>query len=149
MEFLINESQLRVIIQEQDQSRMTDYMGELNSFTNNLVDNAKKYYNLNLKFLLTYGASVGGLIIPLDNFIKSGNFNLNNEQELLILIGVASTFFFENQEVLDSILIKIKAEGLENVFKEVLIKGKNIKNSFFNFFFNSNSRNLFFIEIFN
>jgi hypothetical protein len=138
MEFLINESQLRVILQEQEQSKMTDDIKELYSFTDNLVDKGKKYHNLNLKFLLTYGASVGGLITPLDNFIKSGNFNLTNEQEILILIGVASIFFFANQKVLESILIKIKEEGLEDVFKEVLTKGKNVRNSFFNFLRSAN-----------
>jgi hypothetical protein len=138
MEFLINESQLRLILQEQDQSKMTDNMKELHSFTDNLVNDAKKQHDLNLKFLLTYGASVGGLITPLDNFIKSGDFNLTNEQELLILIGVASTFFLHNQKVLESILTKIKEEGLGDVFKEVLIKGISIKNSFFNFLKSAN-----------
>ena len=42
MDFLINESQLRVILQEQDQSNMSDYMKELYSFTSNLVNKAKK-----------------------------------------------------------------------------------------------------------
>ena len=49
MDFLINESQLRVILQEQDQSKMSDYMRELYSFTNNLVNKVKKTYGLNLK----------------------------------------------------------------------------------------------------
>ena len=35
--------------------------------------------------LLTWGASVGGLMMPLDNYIKSGNFNLNDREEILIL----------------------------------------------------------------
>ena len=56
MDFLINESQLRVILQEQDQSNMSDYMKELYSFTSNLVNKAKKTYGLNLKLLLTWGA---------------------------------------------------------------------------------------------
>jgi hypothetical protein len=35
---------------------------------------------LNLKLLLTWGASVGGLVMPLDRFIKSGRFELTDEQ---------------------------------------------------------------------
>jgi hypothetical protein len=138
MDFLINESQLRVILQEQDQSKMTDYMKELYSFTSNLINKAKKGYGLNLKLLLTWGASVGGLVMPLDNFIKSGRFELTDEQATLILIGIACTFFYDNAKALRSILLKIKEEGLEDTFKEVLIKARNLKESFSRFLKSAN-----------
>ena len=138
MDFLINESQLRVILQEQDQSKMSDYMKELYSFTSNLVNKAKKAYGLNLKLLLTWGASVGGLVMPLNNFIKSGRFELTDEQATLILIGVACTFFYDNARALRSILLKIREEGLEDTFKEVLIKGRNLKDSFAKFLKSAN-----------
>jgi hypothetical protein len=133
MDFLINESQLRIILQEQDQSRMSDYMKELYSFTSNLVTKVKKTFGLNLKLLLTWGASVGGLVMPLDNFIRTGRFELTEEQMTLILVGVACTYFYENSKELKKILIKIKEEGLEDVFKEVLVKSKNLKKSFLRF----------------
>ena len=138
MDFLINESQLRVILQEQDQSNMSDYMKELYSFTSNLVNRAKKTYGLNLKLLLTWGASVGGLVMPLDNFIRTGRFELTDEQATLILIGVACTYFYDNVKTLKSILTKIKEEGLEDTFKEVLIKSRNLRDSFFNFMKSAN-----------
>jgi hypothetical protein len=138
MDFLINESQLRVILQEQDQSKMTDYMKELYSFTSNLINKAKKGYGLNLKLLLTWGASVGGLVMPLDNFIKSNRFELTDEQATLILIGIACTFFYDNAKALRSILLKIKEEGLEDTFKEVLIKARNLKESFSKFLKSAN-----------
>ena len=133
MDFLINESQLRLILQEQDQSKMSDYMKEMYSYTKDLVDRAKKVYGLNLKLLLTWGASVGGFVMPLSNFIKSGRFDLNEEQQLLILVGIACTYFYDNTRALKVIYKKIKAEGLEDSFKEVLVKSKNLKKSFFKF----------------
>ena len=133
MDFLINESQLRTILQEQDQSKMSDYMRELYSFTSNVVNKAKKTYGLNLKFLLTWGASVGGLVMPLDNFIKSGRFDITEEQATLILIGVICTYFYDNAKTLKVILSKIKEEGLEEIFNEVLLKSKNLKDSFTRF----------------
>jgi hypothetical protein len=138
MDFLINESQLRTILQEQDQSKMSDYMKELYSFTSNLVTKAKKSYGLNLKLLLTWGASVGGLVMPLDRFIKSGRFELTDEQATLILVGIACTFFYDNAKSLRTILLKIKDEGLEDTFKEVLVKSKNLKNSFTTFLKSAN-----------
>jgi len=138
MDFLINESQLRTILQEQDQSKMSNYMKELYSFTSNLVTKAKKSYGLNLKLLLTWGASVGGLVMPLDRFIKSGRFELTDEQATLILVGIACTFFYDNAKSLRTILLKIKDEGLEDTFKEVLVKSKNLKNSFTTFLKSAN-----------
>jgi hypothetical protein len=138
MDFLINESQLRIILQEQDRSNMSDNMKELYSFTSNLITRAKKNYGLNLKLLLTWGASVGGLVMPLDNFIRTGRFELTEPQATLILIGVACTYFYDNTKTLKLIHDKIKEEGIQDTFKEVLIKAKNLKESFGKFLNSAN-----------
>jgi hypothetical protein len=138
MDFLINESQLRIILQEQNKSNMSDNMKELYSFTSNLISKAKDSYGLNLQLLLTWGASVGGLVMPLDNFIKTGRFELTEPQTTLILIGVACTYFYENTKTLKLIYDKIKEEGIQETFKEVLIKAKNLKESFGRFLISAN-----------
>ena len=133
MEFLITESQLKLILQEQDQSKMSDYMKEMYSYTKNLVEKSKKIYGLNLKLLLTWGASIGGFVLPLDNFIKTGRFELNDVEQTLILIGIACSIFYDNSRTLKLIYKKIKENGLEDVFKEVLVKSKNLKSSLLRF----------------
>jgi hypothetical protein len=130
MDFLINESQLRTILQEQDESRMNDYMKTMYSFTKNLVNRAGKVYGLNLKMLLTWGTAVGGLVMPLDQLIKSGDFNLSDDQRYLVLAGIAFILFFDNKKGLVDVLVKIKEEGLEEVFRKTLDKGKELKSSF-------------------
>jgi hypothetical protein len=130
MDFLINESQLRTILQEQDESRMNGYMKTMYSFTKNLVNRAGKVYGLNLKMLLTWGTAVGGLVMPLDQFIKSGDFNLSDDQRYLVLAGIAFILFFDNKKGLVDVLVKIKEEGLEEVFRKTLDKGKELKSSF-------------------
>ena len=126
MDFLINESQLRIILQE------------MYSYTNGLVDRAKEIYGLNLKLLLTWGASIGGFVLPLNNFIKTGRFELNEAEQTLILVGVACSVFYDNSRMLKLIYKKIKEHGLEDTFKEVLIKSKNLKNSFSRFLSSAN-----------
>jgi hypothetical protein len=138
MDFLINESQLRLILQEQDQSKMSDYMKEMYSYTSNLVERAKSIYGLNLKLLLTWGASVGGFVLPLDEFIRTGRFELNEAEQTLILVGIACSVFYDNSRALKLIYKKIKEQGLEDTFKEVLIKSKNLKNSFSKFLSSAN-----------
>ena len=130
MDFLINESQLRKILQEQDESKMTDYMKTMYSFTKNISNRVSKVYSLNVKMLLTWGTAVGGLVMPLDKFIRDGNFELTDDQRYLVLAGIAFITFYENKAGLVKILKKIKEEGLEDVFRSVLEKSKDLKSSF-------------------
>jgi hypothetical protein len=102
----------------------------LYSFTNNLVNRVLKIYGFNLKMLLTWGTSVGGLVMPLDQYIKTGNFDLTDDQRHLVLAGVALIIFFESKRGLENILKQIKEEGLEDTFNDVLEKGKELKSSF-------------------
>jgi hypothetical protein len=138
MEFLISESQLRTILMEQDESRMTDYMKQLHSFTNNVVGRVFKRYGINAKMLLTWGTSVGGFLLPLDHFIKTGDFKINDGQRNLILTGIAFTIFFENKKSVSIILKKIKEEGLEDTFKVLLKKSLDLKKAFVNFLSSAN-----------
>ena len=133
MEFLITESQLNKILTEQDKSKMTNYMKELYSFTENIVNRAKSIYGLNLKMLLTWGTSVGGLMVPLDEFIKSGDFNLTEEEGILILAAVASMIFFENKKNINKLIKEITDEGVLPQFEQILSKGQELKSSFVEF----------------
>jgi len=139
MDFLINEQQLRIILQEQDKSKMTDYMKELYSFTTNVVNKVAKKYELNLKMLMTWGTAVGGLLMPLDRYLMSGNFEMSDSERFLVLVGVASIIFFENKRIVSKIIKKIKDEGLEDIFDISLNKAVELKNTFFEFL---NSLNL-------
>jgi hypothetical protein len=133
MEFFINESQLRIILQEQDRSKMTDYMKTLYSFTSDLASRVMKVYGINVKMLLTWGASVAGLVMPLDNYLKSGKFKLNNNEISLILVGVAMMLFTNNKRTLNKILSEIRNLGLESTFEKSLRKATELKVAFADF----------------
>jgi hypothetical protein len=133
MEFLITESQLQTILLEQNDSKLTSNMKQLFSFTNNMVNKVIKNYGLNVKMLLTWGTSVGGLVMPLDNLIKNGNFDLSDKERALVLVGIAFTMFFENKRGIVSIVKKIKEEGLTDVFTTVLKRAELLKKSFTRF----------------
>lgn len=133
MEFLITESQLKTILTEQEKSVLGDYMKQLNSFTKNLVNRVHKAYGINLRMLATWGTAVGGLIMPLDQWIRSGNFELTDDQRMLLLIGITSTLFFEGKKPLTKMMKIIQEEGLEYVFDEGLRKGSELKEAFIEF----------------
>jgi hypothetical protein len=133
MEFLITESQLKTILTEEEKSMMSGYMKELNSFTKVIVNRTLKSYGINLRMLLTWGTSVGGMVLPLDQYLKTGNFNLTEEQRMLVLAGIAFTLFFETKKPLTKLINTIKDEGLEDVYNNGLRKGKELKSSFLDF----------------
>jgi len=133
MDFLITESQLQTILLEQNDSKLTSNMKQLFSFTNNMVNKVIKNYGLNVKMLLTWGTSVGGLVMPLDNLIKNGNFDLSDKERALVLVGIAFTMFLENKRGIVSIVKKIKEEGLTDVFTTVLKRAELLKKSFTKF----------------
>ena len=133
MDFIINENQLKAILREQDESKMTNYMKRLYSFTKEVVGRVGKNYDLNIKMLLTWGTSVGGLILPLDNFLRSGSFNVTDDQRYLILAGIASIIFFNNKKTTKELIKKINEEGLKEVFNTTLKKAEELEDAFIGF----------------
>jgi hypothetical protein len=133
MNYLITEEQLRIIIKEEKDSKLTDYMKQMYSFTHKIVSISKKKYGLNVRFLLTMGTAIGGFLLPLDRYLKEGSFELNDEQIALILTGIGSVIFYNNKRNVSDIINKIKEEGLSNYFESVLEKSDKLKNAFKNF----------------
>jgi hypothetical protein len=108
-------------------------MKKMYSFSSNIIQKTHKKYKINVKVLLTWGASMGGMILPLDNFIRDKNYNLDDYQISLILVGIACTYFYDNKNMLGSIVSKIKEEGLYDIFKQVKKKSGLLKNAFVKF----------------
>ena len=138
MDFLITETQLKTILNEEKSSKIINSLKYLNSFTKELIIKAKKDWNLDFKFLITWGTAIGGFAAPLNHFIRTGDFNLTDKQITLILIGIISVYYYNNKSALMKILQIIKSEGIENEFKQVLSKSKELKNSFVKFMISIN-----------
>jgi len=83
--------------------------------------------------LLTWGTSVGGMVLPLDQYLRTGDFDLNEGQRMLVLAGIAFTLFFETKRPLEKLLKLIKDEGLMDVYENGVAKGKELKDAFLNF----------------
>jgi hypothetical protein len=133
MEFLITESQLRALLTEEEKSMLGSYMKQLNTFTKQIVNRAFKSYGINLRMLLTWGTAVGGMVIPLDQFLRNQNFDLTEDQRMLVLAGLAFSLFFETKRPSMKLFSVIKEEGLEEIFKVGLRKGSQLKEAFLNF----------------
>lgn len=133
MEYIITESQLKRIIKEEEVNEFSNSIKKMNSFTRKLVNSVLKNYNINIKMLLTWGVSVAGLMMPIDKFIRDGNFDLQENEVHLILAGLSFLFFFEGASATKEILNKIKENGLEKKFQMAYLKASQLKNAFFGF----------------
>jgi hypothetical protein len=133
MNYIITEQQMQVIVEGLSGSKFSENMRRLYSFSSRLISKVEKKYGLNLKLLSTWGPAVGGFVLPLDNYIKSGSFDFTEQQSALILVGVAATIFFDNKPLLKKVLDKIKEENIVDGFKQVLSQAKELKKVFIKF----------------
>jgi hypothetical protein len=133
MNYILTEQQLRIIVKEEKNSKLTNYMKFMYSFTHKVVSISKKKYGLNVRFLLTMGTAIGGFLLPLDMFLKQGIFELTEDQTALILTGVAAINFYGNRKNISNIIDKIKEEGLLDYFQSVLEKSDKLRKSFVGF----------------
>lgn len=133
MDFLINESQLNFLVESENTEKFTRNMKQLNSFTVNLVNKAKKIFGLNFKFLVTWGPVIGGFVGPLDKYIRDNYLEFSEDSIVLITLGIACTYFYQNKKETQKLYKKIEEEGMVGVFEEMLIKSKELKNSFVGF----------------
>jgi len=139
MEFLITESQLRVLLQEEEKSQLGLYMKNMYAFTKQMLNKVFKSYGINLRMLLTWGTSVGGLVLPLDQYLRTQHLGLDEDQRMLVLVGIIFALFFETKRPFTKIMSLIKENGLEDIFQDGLRKGTQLRDAFTNFLSSANT----------
>ena len=138
MEFLITESQLKILLQEEEKSQLGLYMKNMYAFTKQMLNKVFKSYGINLRMLLTWGTSVGGLVLPLDQYLRTQHLGLNEDQRMLVLVGIIFALFFETKRPFVKIMSLIKENGLEDIFQDGLRKGTQLRDAFTNFLSSAN-----------
>jgi len=133
MKILITESQKKIILAESIGEQIGGIIKTNAERVKKILAEAETQIGLNLQFLVTWGAGIGGFIGPVDDFVRGRYPDLDETEILLILIGVISTYFVENKKMLMKVYDKISEEGLNNVFEKVLRKTDILKNTFIDF----------------
>lgn len=133
MTILINESQKQRLILESVGDSMGDIIKNNYELVKKVLTTTSKQLKFDLKFLITWGASIGGMVGPINEFIE-GNFpELTDIQISLILTGVITTYYFENKKLMDDLYVKMKEEGIFNIFIKVIKKSDELRDSFLEF----------------
>jgi len=130
---LINEGQKKLILKESINDSFGEIIKGSYEFTKKIIKMSSEQMGMNLEFLLTWGASIGGFIGPLNDFI-AGKFPELSDMELsLIITGVISLYYIDNKETVKKILGKIKEVGLYDEFGVLLKKSGELKSTFVDF----------------
>ena len=115
-------------------------MGDLSKVLSNIAQIGKenlkdtqKMMKFDLKFLLTWSATIGGFMGPLTQYIKDQNVELTEANINLIVVGVCATLFYNNEKLVAELVSKIKEEGLLPVFESALQKGAELRSALVRF----------------
>jgi hypothetical protein len=133
MKVLITENQYRTILLESSKNSLNSVLDDLKEFATMVIEKTQQDVGVNLKMLLIWGAGVGGVMAPLNEFIQNGDFNLNDFQIASILCATTAILYGESKSVINELLKVIKDEGIVDEFNRVLSKGTKLKKVFLNF----------------
>ena len=117
---LISESQKRRLIIESVGDNLGKDTKKLFDLTKSIINQSSEQLGMNLQFMLTWGASIGGLMGPLSDYIEGKSPSITDMDKSLILIGVISVLYYDNKESIEKILKKIKDGGLSDEFLDFL-----------------------------
>jgi hypothetical protein len=130
---LINENQKRRLILEGGGDFIVESLSKNYDFVKKVIKDSSSQIGLNLEFLVSWGATIGGFVGPLEEFLRGVEPSLSDLEVSLILTGIISSYYLDNKEYVKKIIDTIKEKGLYKPFKKVLTKSKEFKSVFSDF----------------
>jgi hypothetical protein len=133
MKIIITESQKSIILAENIGSEINIKLKNMKTFTKTIITSTKKQTELDLSFLLTWGATLGGFMGPVAKYMEGKNPTLTDSDIALISVGIILTYYNNNKEDLKKVLDLIKERKLIGEFDDALMVADEVKIKFLNF----------------
>lgn len=124
---------MEVILEQSMREKLSDNMQKLSDVTKKVIDDVWSVYKLNFKFLLTWGASIGGMIGPLKSWIEGNIPNLTQHEISLLVLGTIAQYYYDNERKLKLLYKKIEDNGLRSELEISQIKADELKRKFTSF----------------
>lgn len=133
MKVVITENQNKLLLTEGLSERILKSYESVVKFANKVLEETKEVTGIDFGFLLSWGATLGGLMMPVSKFIEGEHPELTSVDLSLLVTGVMVTYYSSNKKTLSKILSIIKERGLVEVFDKMLSTTSNLKDTFLSF----------------
>ena len=133
MNILITESQERMILNESIGREFGNILRQNSDIGKLISAQIKEITGGDKAALLTFGASIGGLMGPVGDFLEGKYPSMNDVEISLLLTGVFATFFYNSPKIIQKIKLKISEKKIESEFEVALSKTKELNETFFDF----------------
>lgn len=133
LNILITENQKKLILKESIDGEFGKIIRKCEELGKSIITELRIIANNDKLGLLTFSASVGGFIGPVQDFLEGKFPNLSDVEISLILTGVVATFFFNSPTLIRKIRKLIIDKNLESEYDITLTKSKEFKKIFFEF----------------
>ena len=133
MKIIITEQQKRIIITESTGEELGNLIKQNTERVKEIINEAQNQIGMNLQFLLTWGAGIGGFMGPVEDFVRGKYPEIDESELVLILIGIIATYFVDNKKIVTKIYKKIYEDGLSEIFDRILKKTDTLRNTFIEF----------------
>jgi hypothetical protein len=130
---LITEEQKNKILLKESSGQIINVIKKNYDRVKSIIEESSEQIGMNLQFLITWGASIGGFVGPVEDFVRGKFPELNDIQISLILTGVIASYYIDNKKMIYDIFTKIKENGLSSVLKKVLSKTDTFLSVFLDF----------------
>ena len=120
MKIAVTEHQKKFIITESISEEFNSIIERGYNFTKEILEKSAEQIGINIQFAITWGASIGGMVGPLNDFIKNTESEMSDIEISLLLTGIIASYYVDNKEYVKKILTKIKEKGLNSLTEKEL-----------------------------
>jgi hypothetical protein len=133
MNILITESQERMILNESIGREFGNILRKNSDIGKLISTQIKEITGGDKAALITFGASIGGLMGPVGDFLEGKYPSMNDGEISLLLTGAIATFYYNSPKLIKKIKDIVKEKGLDSEFDVALSKTKELNEVFFDF----------------
>lgn len=130
---LISEQQKRILLREEISDRISSTIESNYNFVKKVVETTSKQTGLDVRFLITWGAAIGGMMRPLSDFITGIEPSLTEDELCLILTSLMFNYYFDSKTFLNKLKSQISKHGLTEIYKKANDKADELKQTFSEF----------------
>jgi hypothetical protein len=133
MKVYITDLQRKKLILESASNDIENISNESKKLGESILDEVKKQTNLDLGILLSWSASIGGFMSPLNDIIQGKFPEFSDSDRFLVLSGLLFSVLYQNKKFFNTVKDKLIEKGLYQFFLDLLPKAERIKDNFLSF----------------